>query len=263
MIRIILCSFWFFVISQRSQGDAFSLFSQHPCTSDVPCQSRKYIDGDSLGIISRGTNRAPIMDQIESDLNHVVSTVKQALGPERTNNTRNTLPIMILFGFSLEMPLTHQVYRRLAYLHCSLTKLHEHVGKSTSIDIYLWFQHDSIPYVPKWITQMFSQVIIVEIPQSSWKLPADSGDPIKWNYGMLFNDDYYLMGRWRLTFAMSFTKAMGYEYMLQIDDDTFFMDDIKFDIVKHFRDNNIVWGVRNRYFSEIVEITRGLPEFVR
>lgn len=244
------------------RSHAGTLLTQTGCDMEQ-CPPRQYIDAESLGIVTRGTQRASVMDQIESDLHNVVYSVKQTIGPTRANNTRNTLPIMILFGFSLEMPITHQVHRRLAYLHCCLTKLYEHIGRNTMIDIYLWFQHKSIPYIPTWITQLFPSVIIVEIPQSSWKLPIDSGDPIKWNYGTLFNDDYYLMGRWRLTFAMSFTKAMGYQYILQIDDDTFFMDDIQFDIVKHFRENNIVWGVRNRYFHEIIEITTGLPEFVR
>ncbi len=226
------------------------------------CLPHRYIDIESLGIITRGTQRALIMDQIEADLNSVVYNVQRALGSERAGNTFNTLPIMILFGFSLEMPITHQVYRRLAYLHCCLSKLYEHIGMTTPIDVYLWFQESSIPYIPQWITNLFPHVIIVEIPKSSWTLPLDSGDPIKWNYGTLFNDDYYLMGRWRLTFATSFTRAMGYKYILQIDDDTFFMDNIQFNIVEHFRNNNIVWGVRNRYFHEVLDITRGLPEFV-
>lgn len=222
----------------------------------------KYIEHREHGIITRGTNRAAVMDVIESDIPMLRHLLNSQLAESERENIHNVLAVMIIFAFRLEMPINLQMHRRLAYLHCALSKLFANVGRFTPIHVYLWVQESSIPYLPSWINEMFPEVIVVSIPPSSWMMPTDSGDREKWNYGS-YHDDYFLMGRWRLTFAMSFVKSMGYEYILQMDDDTFFMDEIAFNIVSHFRDRNLVWGLRNRKFMEIPFITEGFAELTR
>jgi hypothetical protein len=71
------------------------------------------------------------------------------------------------------------------------------------------------------------------------------------------------MGRWRMTFAFDFVRAMGYEYMLQIDDDTFVLQPINFNIVQDFRSRRIAYAIRNRIVREEAVVVLGLPELVK
>lgn len=222
----------------------------------------RFIDPDRFGIVIRGTSRASIMDTIESDISLIQGIIERQLPDYEIEKIPNVLAVMIIFAFRLEMPLNLQMYRRLAYLHCALSKLFDHVGKYTPIHVYLWVQESSMLYLPSWINELFPEVMVVAIPSSSWTLPSDSGNIENWNYGH-FHEDYFLMGRWRLTFAMSFVKAMGYQYVLQMDDDTFFMDNIEYNIVHRFQQANIIWGLRNRRFAEVAPITDGFPEITK
>jgi hypothetical protein len=101
------------------------------------------------------------------------------------------------------------------------------------------------------------------IDEQSWLLPEGLSDMEQWTYGSIFSLNYHLMGRWRMTFAFDFVRAMGYEYMLQIDDDTFVIQPINFNIVQDFRNRRIAYAFRNRIIQEEAVVVLGLPELVK
>ena len=85
------------------------------------------------------------------------------------------------------------------------------------------------------------------IPDSSWEVPCGLVDQGQWAARKHFDigktleyihtyvhtylhtyihtyidtdrTDYFMMGRWRLTFSLDFARRMGYKYHLQFDDD--------------------------------------------
>ena len=91
----------------------------------------------------------------------------------------------------------------------------------------------------------------------------DDNNNNNWQHSQSFTEDYYLHGRWRLTFAMSFVSQLQYKYCMQMDDDTFLMNAIDFNIVTYFNEHDIKMGVRRRYIVEKEAILSGLPEFTK
>jgi hypothetical protein len=232
-------------------------------THSPPCWSPSFIDKDTLGIVTRGGPSEYVRSVVDGQMSALVSSLKTEFGIDRVQRIPDTLAVMIIFAISIELPLTEYAHRRWAYLHCSLTKLFDSVGKFTPVDVFLWVKPSSRLYVPQWLLATFPSVVVMTIPESVWELPPHTGNRSEWNMGASFSDDYFLMGRWRLTFALSFVREMGYDYMLQVDDDTFVLEDIAFNIVDHFREHNIVWGLRNLDFCESSEVTFGFPEFTK
>jgi len=58
------------------------------------------------------------------------------------------------------------------------------------------------------------------ILKETWQTPLYMTNESLWVARDSFNLDYYLVGRWRLTYGLDFATQMGYRYHLQLDDDT-------------------------------------------
>ena len=72
-----------------------------------------------------------------------------------------------------------------------------------------------------------------------------------------------VQGHWRLTFQMDFARRLGYTYVLQIDDDSFFPDPVEMDILHTMRTRNIDVAVSVIKDDESIAVTSGLPELTR
>jgi hypothetical protein len=104
----------------------------------------------------------------------------------------------------------------------------------------------------------------MEIPPASWRKPLFLGDPDKWEQtGVTKGENYFYMGRWRMTFAFDFVRSMGYPYILHMDDDLFILNPVKYNIVENFKNANFVFGSWKHIEGEIRQVLMGLPEFVR
>ena len=84
------------------------------------------------------------------------------------------------------------------YLKCSLLKLQENFLPTTPSDIFLWLPVNATRIVPSWIKALKS-VYVMEIQKEAWYIPALRNDT-QWVGRDAFELDYYLTGRWRLTF---------------------------------------------------------------
>jgi hypothetical protein len=179
-------------------------------------------------------------------------------------DNENRLAVMLVFAFDLSSPVTETAAERLTYLHCSLSQIHSKIGKFTPIDVYLWLSPGSLSYLPTWIRQQFPTVIVMSIPIASWKVPSNVGHPLTWRFfGEVFSEDYFLMGRWRMMFAMHFVRRLNYQFMLQIDDDSFQLQQISFNIVDHFKRHKLHMGIRGRMFVEVDKVLSGLMPLTR
>ena len=148
------------------------------------------------------------------------------------------------------------------YLHCSLFSIYNYIAHTTPIDVYLFLDENVIQNPPKWFSFEFPQLHILPILSESWQVPTNIGSHATWNMNE-YTLDYYLQGRWRLTYQMQFCYTLGYKYVLQVDDDTFILNSNHFNIVERMKSEGKVLGVRQRTFTESKRATRGLAEFTR
>jgi hypothetical protein len=194
---------------------------------------------------------------------------ESVLGPNDSsmfaNDTSGILCVNILFshGFSPSVRNRHFAEKRLDALRCSLAKLQSHLMVHTKAHVYIWHvSHDAV--IPSWLnTKDFPDVHVMKMNGSVWKIPCGMSFDSKWTARDHFDVDYYLMGRWRMTFAMDFAREMGYAYALQLDDDAFIDQLIPFDLVQVFKQKNTRMGFSKELIGTPRHLTTGLPEFVR
>jgi hypothetical protein len=252
-----------FVAALSSTQDLESSIS----ATTIPTHRRQSLmerlDPRNNHVVLRGGNADMITGVYHDELQELIASLKQAFGIDKVSQLADTLAVMILFYYSFEQPFTLAFVRRLSYLHCSLLHLTRNVAPHTNIDVYVWVPADDISRLPPMMFTLPGVIHIVPVPKSSWLDPWGTEYNEQWNFAASHSRDYYLMGRWRNTFAFSFVKEMGYQYMLQLDDDTFISDPIEFDMVKQLRAEDCVVGVRSVMVTEPEPLVAGLPELVR
>lgn len=183
---------------------------------------------------------------------HLTSTVE---------TRKNRLPVMILFSQGLEP--SAQVHNRLKYLKCSLRKLIKNLP-GTSLDIFIWVPESSLQHIPEWFkADSFPNTVFIPIVDITWRVPCGLSDDALWAVRNKFDLDYYLMGRWRLTFSLDFAQAMGYKYHLQFDDDAMINNIISYDIVSRARNETKDMVVFSDIYGDNPSVLSGLPELTR
>lgn len=177
---------------------------------------------------------------------------------------KDRLAVMVLFsrGFGLQSGAGSN---RLNFLNCALKQFLTRVAKTTPVDIYIWVLEGESPSqpieVPDWLNATsFPRVNVIPIPRETWRVPCGLMHDSKWNLRKHFPVDYYLMGRWRLTFSFDFAKAMGYEYHMQFDDDAVALSDVPFNIVEKMRTESHSMAVTSDWIRENQHVILGLPE---
>jgi hypothetical protein len=171
------------------------------------------------------------------------------------------LATMILFsrGFTANSHMSS----RLDYLRCALLKLQKQVMQHTTMDVFIWALNstDSPIVLPSWLNDKdFPRVHVLAIPEKVWRVPCGLIPDSEWLLRKHFNVDYYLMGRWRLTFSFDFAHAMGYEYHLQFDDDAMVNKELPFNITARMDAQKYQAAVFSDVIYEIPQATLGLSE---
>jgi hypothetical protein len=188
------------------------------------------------------------------NLTHSTERALSLLG-DRATEIPTSVAVMYLYSFGFG-------HKRDTYLHCSLSMLAVNIAPTTSLHIYLFVPPSFIEFIPDWLTLHFPYVCVMPIDADSWTIPQG----LNYNYFVgneIHRVDYFLMGRWRLQFQPAFTSSLGYPYMLQIDDDTYVASPLAFNIVDHFNQHDIAWGIRNYKEQVYYAVVWGLPEFTR
>ena len=155
-----------------------------------------------------------------TDSSHVAQTILMDRGYHSASNN-HTLAVMILYTYGLNMHNSRQ-------LNCALKLLHDNLGYKTPLHIYLWlgdyyYHNTTLPY---WLTKM-RNIIVMQIDPSSWQVPDFLGPQDLWiptPPDPYTSTNYYLMGRWRLTFQFEFIKSMNYRYFLQVNSICVYLD---------------------------------------
>lgn len=188
---------------------------------------------------------------------------KRFLG-EEVGKVHDHLAVMILFAHRI--PAAYEDHN-LRYLHCALKSLQQFVLITTPLHVYIWVHAGSTSLILNWLEfndiRSTLNVMVMPISEDEWNIPDFIGPKAGWSMTNFFDEDYYAMGRWRLTHMFDFVHEMGYEYMLQMDDDTIIMSPCAFNIVEHFRNNSKLMGVRNKVQTEGSPAVTGLPEMTK
>lgn len=178
---------------------------------------------------------------------------------------KDRLAVMILFSRGFH-PERGAGANRLNYLRCALLQFQRRIAVKTPVDIYIWVLQPSgdagkAIEVPEWLNSTaFPRVNVIGIPSESWRVPCGLLPDSQWNLRKKFDFDYYLMGRWRLTFSLDFAQAMGYEYHMQFDDDAVVLSDVDYNIVDKLRTEKHDMAVTSDLLGEVPHITLGLAE---
>lgn len=170
------------------------------------------------------------------------------------------LLVMILFAKGLTK---HQRERRLHHLECALKKLVNNMMNLTTADVFIWTLNTTeyIPSIPTWFTkEAFPRINVININESTWRVGCGLKHDSQWAARAHFDVDYYLMGRWRLTFSLDFAREMGYRYHLQFDDDAMLNSPLPYNVVEHMKKKEGLMGVFSDYIGEVHHLTLGLPE---
>lgn len=178
-----------------------------------------------------------------------------------SSQIKDRVAIMILFSRGLSS--NNRNSNRLEFLHCALLKLQKNLLSQTNADIYIWALNstENPIVIPSWLNSKdFPRTFVMELPADAWKIPCGLISEKQWTVRKHFDIDYYLMGRWRLTFSFDFAKEMGYEYHLQFDDDAMLNQPVPYNIVQKFNENGYSMGVFSDHIGEVAHVTLGLPE---
>lgn len=168
------------------------------------------------------------------------------------------LPVMMLFSQGFQNP------SRIEFLKCSLKKLQINMMATTTIDVYIWVPLESMSNIPLWLNSTsYPRVIVMPIPKESWRVPCGLVDDSQWAVRKNFDIDYYLMGRWRLTFSLDFARSMGYKYHLQYDDDAMLNSPLKSNLVERMKISGYDMAVFSDVLGDNSNVLSGLPELTK
>ena len=174
--------------------------------------------------------------------------------------------LLVQVLFSKGFVNTPEMAGRLNYLRCALLKLKANMMEKTTVDVFIWTLNSTsvVPVIPDWFNSKdFPRMNIISIEPDTWRIPCGLIDDSKWAVRKHFDIDYYLMGRWRLSFSLDFAKEMGYAYHLQFDDDAMLNGKLDFNIVEKFNEKRHMMGVFSDHIGEVPQCTLGLPELTR
>ena len=171
-------------------------------------------------------------------------------------NERLLIQIVFTEGF-----LEDKIELRQKWLRCCLAKIEKFLIPHSHADVFVWVPEEKWSE-PSWLHE-FNNVHVFKLNNQTFGVPCNMPDHQSWQGRSEFEIDYYLTGRWRLTFSLEFAKKMGYEYILNIDDDTILTESVQYSIYNRAKTDNLKLAVlknsksRNlRYIDGLVELTK-------
>lgn len=156
-------------------------------------------------------------------------------------------------------------------LCCMLTDLNAKVGATNPLDVFIFTVDNKAEDIynrsPCWRRNFNITVVFLPLDEHWGADPECSSsamfDTNGW-LGMpgLFGDNYRRMGHWRLTFQFAFADMLGYKYVWQLDDDSFFRSPVNFNMVDYMQQHSL-WVAGVKTLPDPHFVTWGLPEMAR
>jgi hypothetical protein len=156
-------------------------------------------------------------------------------------------------------------------LCCMLTDLNNKVGATNTLDVFVFTLDNKAQAVynssPCWNRKFNISVVFMPLDEHWGVEPTSSSSAIHDTHdwvGMpgLFGENYRRMGHWRLTFQFAFADLLGYRYVWQLDDDSFFKSPVNFSMIEYMQKNDL-WVAGFRTLTDPHFVTWGLPEITK
>ena len=171
-------------------------------------------------------------------------------------NERLLVQIVFTEGFLVDMKGLRQ-----KWLRCCLAKIEKFLIPHSHADVFVWVPEDKWSE-PRWLHE-FNNVHIFKLNNQTFGVPCSLPDHQSWQGRSEFEIDYYLTGRWRLTFSLEFAKKMGYEYMLNIDDDMIITAPVQYNLYSRAKGDNLKLAVLEAAKSQDLQYIDGLVELTK
>jgi hypothetical protein len=160
---------------------------------------------------------------------------------------------------------------RHANLCCMLTDMNTKLGASNDVDVFI-FTVDNVAQnlfsnSPCRNRKMNITVVFMALDEHWGEDPEHSSSAIHdrdaW-VGMpaYFRENYRRIGHWRLTFQFAFADMLGYKFLWQLDDDSYFESPVGFNVINYMQQHDL-WVAGHRTEQDAHFVLWGLPEMTR
>lgn len=146
---------------------------------------------------------------------------------------------------------------------CAVQNFKENLASSTPIDMYIFSKQNAAERLHKKLNcslDSHSMNNYFMALDEHWETPEEANETSLWMSG--FSEDYMRMGHWRLTFQMEFAVNLGYQYILQLDDDSRFLSRVDLDLLQYMRDNKVM-AARHVSKNDPLDVITGAAELAR
>lgn len=128
------------------------------------------------------------------------------------------------------------------------------------LDIFVFSLNNSLYTRNAW--EMPQLNVIFMSLYEHWETPDQAGSRDLWTASR-FGEDYRRMGHWRLAFQMEFALELGYKFVLQIDDDSAFLQPIEYNLIQYMASHDLKMAARNIIAHDEPDVTQGLAELAK
>jgi len=127
-------------------------------------------------------------------------------------------------------------------LNASMASLRQNFLKISESDVIVWHEGDLGPRDADALDGAANVRFCLLNKETGWSVPADvdvaSLPPMKWSIG------YRLMIRFYAVTIWPTLAALGYEWVMRMDDDSFFLSDVSYNIFEDMRRRGKIYGYR-------------------
>lgn len=151
-------------------------------------------------------------------------------------------------------------------LCCTLKFLEKHFFHETPADVFVFSFNNTAEAATTNAcpaTANLSNVYFMAVDEHWGPTPESGGfeDWIQWHNGM-FPSNYRLMGHWKISFAFTFAREVGYKHVWQLDDDSFLQGPLGYNAVNRMDERNLSMA-GFRVVGDTEDVLWGLAELTR
>lgn len=169
-----------------------------------------------------------------------------------------TLPVVYLQTYEWDH------YEAETLLFCSIRRILQHIGSHTPLSIYIFHRIKLTEKALSTASTLSNSTHInfVKISRENWKLSElEASKRNKWR-GRDWDEDYRLMGKWRLEFPFKYLRRCGHRHLLFVDADSFVDGDVARNLIDMFDEDGLYLAYRALQ-SDPPFVADGLAELAR
>jgi len=136
--------------------------------------------------------------------------------------------------------------KRMPMLLNSLAALHQHFNGCFRKDVLLFHNGDFTAEDQAGIIKTYPlvQFHYLEVGGKYWRVPPEVENSGPWRSTKGYNEGYRHMCRFHYKMAFEYLADRGYDWFMRLDDDSFILSCIDYDMFQFMEDNNYTYGWR-------------------